>query len=68
MGITTAKLKAAGTKTENVNYALKSSYLLNLYGKISKKETIQSPSKLSNSELQDQVKILKDYVCLIKIY
>lgn len=68
VGITTAKLKAPVTKTENVNYALKSSYLLNVYRKISKEETIRSPAKLSTSELQDQVKILKNYVCLIKIY
>lgn len=68
VGITTAKLKAAGTKTENVNYALKSSYLLNLYRKISKKEAVLSTSKLSTSELQDQVKVLKNYVCLIKVY
>ncbi|KMQ65009.1 hypothetical protein ACM46_12490 [Chryseobacterium angstadtii] len=67
-GITTAKLKAAGTKTENVNYALKSSYLLNLYKKVSKAEGILPSSRLSGKELQDQVKVLKNYVCLIKIY
>lgn len=68
VGITTAKLRAVGTKTENVNYALKSSYLLDVYSKLPKSAKISSTSKLANKELQDQVKVLKNYVCLIKTF
>lgn len=68
VGITTAKLKAAGVKTENVNYALKSAYLMKLYSKLPKVTKKESISPLSGKELQDQVKVLKNYVCLIRVY
>lgn len=69
IGITSAKLngKAVGTQVENVNYAIKSSYLLNLYNMLPNSAKIQSPSKSSPKELHEQVKVLKDYVCLIKV-
>ncbi|WP_118972810.1 S1C family serine protease [Taibaiella koreensis] len=68
VGITSAKLKTPGTKTENVNYAVKSAYLLQLYQKLPKAPKIPSATNIPDKELQDQVKILKKYVCLIKVY
>lgn len=70
VGITSAKLNesAVGTTIENVNYAIKMSYLLNLYKMLPSGNEISPNSKLENLELKDQVKILKDYVCLIKVY
>jgi S1-C subfamily serine protease len=69
IGITTARLngQAAGTKVENVNYAIKSSYLLNLYNMLPNAKKL-STNKLVSKELSEQVKILKNYVCLIKIF
>lgn len=70
IGLTTAKLnsKAVGTQVENVNYAIKSSYLLNLYKMLPNTTSIATKSEVGSKELQDQVKILKNYVCLIRIY
>lgn len=70
IGITSAKLneKAVGTQIENVNYAIKSSYLLNLYNMLPNSTKLSSTSEVSARELQEQVKVLKNYVCLIKTY
>lgn len=70
IGITSAKLneKTLGTQIENVNYAIKSSYLLNLYKMLPNSTSLSVTSNLATKELQDQVRILKNYVCLIKIY
>ena len=69
IGITTARLNEdyVGTQIENVNYAIKSTYLLNLYYMLPNKTELASASQLDDKELQDLVKILKDYVCLITI-
>ncbi len=70
IGLTTSRLnsEAIGTQVENVNYAIKSSYLLNLYNMLPNSEKLIVNSELSGKELQDQVKVLKDYVCLIRIF
>jgi len=70
IGITSAKLneKAVGTQIENVNYAIKSSYLLNLYNMLPNTTKLSTISQVASKELQDQVKVLKNYVCLIKTY
>lgn len=70
IGITSSKLNsvAVGTQIENVNYAIKSSYLLNLYNMLPNTSKISTVSQVSIKELQDQVKVLKNYVCLIKVY
>ena len=70
IGITSAKLnsKAVGTEVENVNYAIKSSYLINLYNMLPDAKPISSSNVLASKELQDQVKVLKNYVCLIKVF
>ncbi len=70
IGITSSKLnsKAVGTELQNVNYAIKSSYLLNLYNMLPNSTKIEPTSRVANKQLQDQVKVLKNYVCIIKIY
>jgi S1-C subfamily serine protease len=70
IGITSARLnsKAVGTQVENVNYAIKSSYLMNLFNMLPNSPKIQTTSKVASKELHEQVKILKNYVCLIKGY
>jgi len=67
IGITSARLnsKAVGTDIENVNYAIKISYLLNLYNMLPNSENLKTTPTETSKELQDQVKILKNYVCLI---
>ena len=70
IGITSSKLnsKAVGTDIQNVNYAIKASYLLNLYNMLPNPSKIETTSQVANKQLQDQVKVLKNYVCLIKVY
>jgi S1-C subfamily serine protease len=70
IGITSSKLnsKAVGTDVQNVNYAIKASYLLNLYNMLPNPAKIETTSQVANKQLQDQVKVLKNYVCLIKVY
>jgi S1-C subfamily serine protease len=70
IGITSAKLnsEAVGTVVENVNYAIKVSYLLNLYNMLPNLNQLSNSSQVVGKELQEQVKTLKNYVCLIKIY
>lgn len=70
IGITSARLnpEAVGTQIENVNYAIKSSYLLNLYNMLPNSSKLSSSSKIASKELQEQIKVLKNYVCLINIF
>lgn len=70
IGITSARLngEAVGTQVENVNYAIKSSYLLNLLRMLPNTAKVSTTSTVATKELQDQVKILKNYVCLIKVF
>jgi S1-C subfamily serine protease len=70
VGLTTSKLneRAIGTSIENVNYAIKATYLINIYNMLPNKEQLSKSSTLSDKELKDQVKVLKNYICLIKIY
>ena len=69
IGITSARLnsKAVGTEIENVNYAIKISYLLNLYNMLPNVEKLKTTSSQSKKELQELVKVLKNYVCLIRV-
>jgi S1-C subfamily serine protease len=70
VGLTTSKLneRAVGTSIQNVNYAIKATYLINIYNMLPNKEQLSTNKTLSNMELKEQVKILKNYVCLIKVY
>lgn len=69
IGITSSKLnpEAVGTEVENVNYAIKISYLINLYNMLPNLDKLPISTNLNSKQLQDQVKILKNYVCLIKV-
>lgn len=65
IGITTATLnsKALNIQTQNVNYAIKGVYLLNKNNIV----PLLPKSTLANKQLFEQVKVLKNYVCLIKV-
>ena len=69
VGLTTSTLNEAyiQRKIENVNYAVKISYLLNLYQMLPKRVTL-TEEPIDIPELSDKVQIYKDYVCLIKVY
>ena len=69
IGITSAQLngEAVGTNIENVNYAVKISYLINLYKMLPNIQTLETSPNSSSEELQQQVKNLKNYVCLINV-
>lgn len=70
IGITTASLneKAIGTKIQNVNYAVKSAYIMNLANMLPKLELPKGNDSLKGKDLKEKVKILRDYVCLITVY
>ncbi len=70
IGITSAKLngEAIGTEIQNVNYAIKSSYLITLYKMLPEPIKLTETSQGTSKELQDQVKAFKNYVCLIRIF
>ncbi|MCC6837739.1 MAG: trypsin-like serine protease, partial [Bacteroidia bacterium] len=70
IGITSAKLnsRSVGAEIENVNYAIKIRYLLDLYKSIESKKQLNNTNTIKSKNLSYQVKILKNYVCLIKVY
>ena len=70
VGITSSALneKAIGTKVENVNYAVKSLYLLNAINMVPQMEDLPTKSSIADKNMEEQIAILKDYICLIKIY
>lgn len=70
IGITSARLngQAVGTQVENVGYAIKSSYLIDLYESLPDMKVYPGTSQITMKQLQHQVKILKNYVVLIKAY
>ena len=53
--------------TENVNYAIKSSYLLNLIDVLPESIELPSSKELASKPLTEQIKVLSDYVVLIKV-
>lgn len=63
IGIVNAKLLIG----ENVSYAIKSSYLLNLIDQLPSPLTLQSLSNLAGKPLTTQVKVLKKFVYVIEI-
>ena len=70
VGLTTSRLNgnAVGTKVENVNYAIKSLYLLNVINMVPNMDDLPSASSIANMNMEEQIVVLKNYVCLIKIY
>jgi S1-C subfamily serine protease len=69
IGITTSKLnsKAVGTNVENVNYAIKIQYLNNILNMLPSYSPLIIQNNLNGKELQEQVKQLKNYVCIIEV-
>lgn len=70
IGLTSSKLngQAVGTEVQNVNYAIKSPYLLNLYNMLPHASKLKATSQLNNKEFKEQIKIIKSYVCLIRTF
>lgn len=70
IGITTARLNAEvlNTKSENVNYAIKSAYLYNLYNMLPESTALSPITQQQSKELKDHVKDFKNFVCIIKAF
>lgn len=70
VGLTTSRLNSeyVGTRVENVNYAIKAMYLLNLIDMVPDFGNLPEDSKLVGKTLEEQIEALKGYVCLIRIY
>tara|TARA_R110002020_G_scaffold17804_10_gene63146 strand:+ start:23185 stop:24732 length:1548 start_codon:yes stop_codon:yes gene_type:complete len=70
IGITSSRLngKAIGTSVQNVNYAIKSAYILNLIKMLPDYEKPNGDSSLIGKDLKEKIKVLKNYVCLIRVY
>ena len=67
IGITSSGVNRKLDITENVNYAIKSSYLKNLIDVLDYKLTLPNDTSISNMTLTEKIKKLSDYVVLIKI-
>ncbi len=65
IGINSAKLVAEDV--EGVSYSIKASYLNNLMDVLPETISVPSNTSLSNKSLEEQIKILSDYVVLIKV-
>lgn len=63
IGIVNSKL-AIG---ENVSYAIKANYLLNLIELLPKKPSTQVPNNLASKSLPDKTKIIRNYVYTIEV-
>lgn len=70
VGITSSSLNgdAIGTKVENVNYAVKSLYLLNAINMVPKIEKLPIKSSIADKSMEEQIKVLKNFICLIRVY
>lgn len=65
IGINVAKLQSKDI--DNVAYSIKTNYLLNLIDVLPENINLTKTSQLSNEPLVEQIKIISDYVVLIKI-
>lgn len=70
IGITSTKLngEALGLQIENVNYAIKISYLKNLCNMLPDAIHLSPSVNMLSDDLQEQVIKLKNFVCLIKVF
>lgn len=70
IGLTTAKLNEtpSGANVDNVYYSIKITYLITLYNMLPNSNSLSSKSSLKDLPLKDQIQVIKDYVCLIKVY
>jgi len=67
VGITSAGLNRNYFNSENVNYAIKSSYLKNLIEVLPVSIQLPNDKAIATKTLTEKIKILSDYVILIKI-
>jgi S1-C subfamily serine protease len=67
IGITSSGVNRRLDITENVNYAIKSSYLLNLIDVLPEQVSLPSSTQLASKKLTEQIKVLSNYVVLIKV-
>ena len=63
----TINRNAVSSKIENVNYSIKSSYILNLIDVMPKNIDLPSNTKLQSLPLTEQIKEISKYVVLIKV-
>lgn len=67
VGITSSALNKESFNSENVNYAIKSTYLKNLIDVLPEAILIPNDPEIYNKTLTEKIKILSDYVPIIKI-
>ena len=67
IGITSSSINRKLDITENVNYAIKSNYLINLIDVLDYNISLPNDKSITNKTLTEKIKILSDYVVLIKI-
>jgi S1-C subfamily serine protease len=60
-------INAKHLETENVSYAIKASYLLNLIDIMPTSPSLQTQNTLSGKSLSEQVKIIKNFIYIIEI-
>ena len=65
IGINSSKFNS--DETENVNYSIKSSYVLNLIDVLPKSIDLPSSNKLQSLPLTEQIKEISKYVVLVKV-
>ena len=61
-------VQAKQTQLEGVHFAVKASYLLNAIDSLDKKVTLNTKNSLVNLNTVQQVKRLKNYVFMVKVY
>lgn len=67
IGITTSTVNREYDITENVNYAVKSSYLRNLIEVLDNPLELPNDRHIANLSLTEKIKVLSNYVVLIKV-
>ena len=65
IGINSSKFNS--DETENVNYSIKSSYVLNLIDVLPKSIDLPSSTELQSLPLTEQIKEISKYVVLVKV-
>jgi S1-C subfamily serine protease len=67
VGITSSVLNRDRFTAQNVNYAIKSSYLKNLIDVLPSKMVLPSYMNIATRTLTDKIKILSDYIPIIRV-
>ena len=67
VGITSSGVNRQLDLTENVNYAIKSAYLLNLVDALPNTLKLPASKELENKSITEQIKKLSDFVVIIKV-